>query len=70
MQNFLKVEMRITDKLNMWIHPWMIKYAVYGNRKVIAEFEKLHPELYSRVDRDAGQRYMALWFKLRILFPL
>ena len=56
--------MRLSSKLNDWLHPCMIRYVMRANRRVIEGLEKKHPELFARIDSATEGNHVALWSKL------
>lgn len=56
--------MRLSTKLNDWLHPLMIRYVMRANRRVISRLEKEHPELFTPVNREVEESHIALWSKL------
>lgn len=56
--------MKITDKLNRLLHPWMIKYVCRTYNKKMAWCEKRHPELFKPVDMEITRKHLELWGRL------
>lgn len=56
--------MRLTDKINSAIHPWMIKYVCRTYNKKMAWCKKRHPELFRPVDADVAKKHLELWGRL------
>ena len=56
--------MKLTDKINNAIHPWMIKYVCRTYNKKMAWCKKRHPELFKPVDSDVTKRHLELWGRL------
>lgn len=56
--------MKVTDRLNSFIHPWMVKYVCRTYNKKMAWCKKRHPELFKPVDAEVTRQHLALWGKL------
>jgi len=58
--------MKLVDKVNAFIHPFMVKRVVKTyNKKVDAIFEK-RPELNRAVSKETTEKHLALYKKLGI----
>lgn len=56
--------MKLTDRINHAVHPWMIKYVSRYYNKKMAWCAKRHPELFKPVDGGVTAKHLALWGKL------
>ena len=53
--------MKLTDKLNIKLHPWMRKYVFHTYDSQMRQLKKNHPELFAPVDPDITQKHLELW---------
>lgn len=56
--------MKLTDRLNQWVHPLMIRYVCRTYNKKMAWCRKLHPELFKEVDEETTRKHLELWGRL------
>ena len=56
--------MKLTDRINATIHPWMIRYVCHSYNKKMAWCKKRHPELFKPVDSTITARHLNLWGRL------
>ena len=56
--------MKFTDKVNRFLHPWMIKYVCRTYNKKMAWCEKRHPKLFKPVDSVTTAKHLELWGRL------
>ncbi|MBQ6142494.1 MAG: hypothetical protein IJI54_14560 [Kiritimatiellae bacterium] len=56
--------MKLTDRVNRWIHPWMIRYVCRSYNKKMAWCKQRHPELFKPVDPQITQEHLELWGRL------
>ena len=56
--------MKLTDRINLWLHPWMIKYVCRAYNKKMAWCKKRHPELFKPVDVEVTRKHLELWRRL------
>ena len=58
--------MKLTDKMNTIIHPWMIKYVCRSYNKKIDLNRKVNPALFVTVDGEVVRRHEELWGRFGI----
>lgn len=58
--------MRITDKINTLIHPWMTSYVMRAYARKSKKVEKKHPELFNIVDKELSRQHRELWSRLGV----
>ena len=56
--------MKLTDRINSFIHPLMIRYVCRTYNKKMAWCKKRHPELFKPVDADVTKKHLELWGRL------
>ena len=56
--------MKLTDRINRWLHPWMIKYVCRTYNKKMVWCKKRHPELFKPVDAEVTRKHLELWGRL------
>ena len=56
--------MKLTDRVNRWIHPLMIRYVCRSYNKKMAWCRERHPELFEPVDPQITQKHLELWGRL------
>ena len=56
--------MKLTDRLNQWVHPLMIRYVCRTYNKKMAWCRKRHPELFKEVDEETTRKHLELWGRL------
>ena len=58
--------MKLTDRINRWLHPLMIKYVCRNYNKKMAWCRKRHPELFKPVDAEITRKHLELWGRLGV----
>ncbi len=58
--------MKFTERLNRWIHPWMVKYACHSYLRKSKRVERIHPNLFAPVDPKLSCLHKKLWGRLGI----
>lgn len=56
--------MKLSDKINMALHPLMVRRVVWAYRKKMGRVKRWHPELYKPIDAAVVAQHKALWGKL------
>ena len=56
--------MKLTGRINTWLHPLMIKYVCRNYNKKMAWCKKRHPELFKPVDAEITRKHLELWGRL------
>lgn len=56
--------MKLTDRINRYIHPLMIRYVCRTYNKKMEWCRKRHPELFKPVDEDITKKHLELWGRL------
>lgn len=56
--------MKLTDRVNRWIHPVMLKYLRLQYRRKLAVCRRAHPEVFKPAGAECKGRHIALWGKL------
>ena len=56
--------MKLTDRLNRMIHPWMVRYVCRSYNKKMAWCKRRHPELFKPVDAEIARKHLELWGRL------
>ena len=54
-------KMKLTDRLNKFIHPWMAKRVMRAYDKKSRRVEITHPELFKHVDAGLSEKHRLLW---------
>jgi hypothetical protein len=58
--------MRISTKINSWLHRLMIRYVMRAYAKKSRLVEKKHPELFCHVDEKLSREHRRLWSRLGV----
>ena len=53
--------MKLTDRLNRLVHPWMIRYVMRSYEKKIKRVKTKHSELFCPIDKELSRRHRELW---------
>lgn len=56
--------MKISDKLNFWVHPFFVARVCRTYRKKMRLVKSWHPELYKPIDSEVVAKHKALWGRL------
>lgn len=56
--------MKLSDRINMALHPLMTKYAAQAYKRQCRRVEKKHPELFLPVEAGLSRRHRELWGRL------
>lgn len=56
--------MKLTDRINSWIHPWMLKYLRMQYRRKLALYRSRHPEAFKSASNQHRQAHIKLWSRL------
>ena len=56
--------MKLTDRINKIVHPWMIRYVCRTYNKKMAWCKKRHPDLFKPVDAEITRKHLELWGRL------
>lgn len=59
--------MKLSDKINATIHPWMIRYVMRAYDRKSKRVEKTHPELFRPVDAELSRKHRELWSRFGVI---
>lgn len=58
--------MKLSDKVNRWLHPLMIRYVMRVYDRKSKRVEKKHPELFQPVSEELSRKHLELWSRLGV----
>lgn len=58
--------MKLSHRLNMMLHPLMVKYVMHQYAKKSRRVERKHPELFRPVDNELSCRHKKLWSRIGV----
>lgn len=56
-----EVNMKITDRINAAIHPWMRRYCMRAYRREMNGIKERHPEYFGALPRNVEDAHLKLW---------